>query len=224
MGVLRSFLKVFTKEKDVSSTFKNIYENKRWGEKGKEKFNSGRGSDDNIANRFVEFSQKYIEDNKITSIVDLGCGDFRLGSQYISPQIKKYVGVDVVDILIEHHEKEFGDGVKSFRCLDIINDELPKGELCIIRQVLQHLSNEQVEKILIKLRNYEYVLICDHIPGGEFISNKDKKHGEDIRLKDNSGLVFNEAPFNEKLKVVDTFVLESFGDGTSKLLTWVKDE
>jgi SAM-dependent methyltransferase len=224
MGVFRNLLKVFTKEKDVSATFKNIYENKRWGIKGSEKFNSGTGSDDLISNRFIDFTTNYIKENEITSIVDLGCGDFRVGSQYISPQIKKYVGVDVVDILIEHHGKEFGDEVKSFQCLDIINDELPKGELCIIRQVLQHLSNEQVQQILVKLRTYKYVLICDHVPGGEFTPNKEKKHGEDIRLKYNSGLVFNAAPFNEKLKVADTFVLESFGDGTSKLLTWIKDE
>jgi SAM-dependent methyltransferase len=224
MGVLRNFLKVFTKDKDVSSTFTSIYENKRWGVKGDERFNSGTGSDDLISNRFINFTQEYIQENNITSIVDLGCGDFRVGSQYITPQVTKYIGVDVVDSLIEHHQNEFGNDVISFQCLDIINDELPKGELCIIRQVLQHLSNDQVQQILIKLRAYKYVLVCDHVPGGEFTANIDKKHGEDIRLKDNSGLVFNESPFNEKLKVADTFVLESFGDGTSKLLTWVKDE
>lgn len=224
MGILRNVIKVFKKDKDVSSTFTSIYENKRWGVKGEEKFNSGTGSDDYISKNFVDFARKYIQKNNIISIVDLGCGDFRVGEQYILPEVKKYIGVDVVDTLIQHHQKEHSDEVKSFKCLDIINDPLPKAELCIIRQVLQHLSNEQVKEILIKLRTYKYVLVCDHVPGGDFTPNKDKKHGEDIRLKDNSGLVFNEAPFNEKLKVVDTFTLEKFGDGTSKLLTWVKDE
>ncbi|MBL4593265.1 MAG: SAM-dependent methyltransferase [Flavobacteriales bacterium] len=224
MGVLRGLLKALSKDKDISSTFTSIYENKRWGVKRGEKFNSGTGSDYYISQNFVDFTKKYISENNITSMVDLGCGDFRVGQQYLSPQVKKYIGVDVVDTLIQHHQKEYADDVKSFECLDIINDTLPKAELCVIRQVLQHLSNDQVQQILIKLRDYKYILVCDHVPGGEFTPNKDKKHGEDIRLKDNSGLVFNAAPFNEKIKVVDTFVLDKFADGTSKLLTWVKDE
>ena len=220
----RRILNKLKKNQDVATTFKNIYSDKRWGGTEDEKFNSGAGSEDSISIRFIEFANKYITENNIKSIVDLGCGDFRVGSKIISPEIEKYIGIDVVDELIIHHQKTYGSDVVSFQCLNIINDELPDAELCMIRQVLQHLSNQQVAEILIKLRKYKYLIICDHIPGGKFTPNKDKKHGADIRLKYNSGLVFNEEPFNENLKIVDTFTLENFGDGTSKLLTWIKND
>lgn len=224
MNRLRRILNKLKKNQDVATTFKNIYSDKRWGGTEEEKFNSGAGSEDSISIRFIEFATKYIAENNIKSIVDLGCGDFRVGSKMVSPTVEKYIGIDVVEELINHHQNTYGSEIISFNCLDIINDELPEAELCVIRQVLQHLSNQQVAEILVKVRKYKYLIICDHIPGGTFTPNKDKKHGADIRLKDNSGLVFNEAPFNENLKIVDTFTLETFGDGTSKLLTWIKND
>lgn len=224
MGRLRRILNKLRKNQDVATTFKNIYSDKRWGGKENEKYNSGAGSEDDISINFIEFASKYLIENNIKSIVDLGCGDFRVGSKIITNQIEKYIGVDVVDDLIQHHQKNYSNNKVSFVCLNIIEDNLPEADLCIIRQVLQHLSNEQVKKILEKTRHYKHLIICDHIPGGEFTPNKDKKHGADIRLKQNSGLVFNENPFNENLKIVDTFILKNFGDGTSKLLTWIKND
>jgi len=32
----------------------------------------------------------------------------------------------------------------QFLCLDIISDELPDGDLCLLREVLQHLSNREM--------------------------------------------------------------------------------
>lgn len=221
---LKRIFNKLKRNQDVATTFRNIYSDKLWGGSEDEKFNSGAGSEDSISIRFIEFTTKYITDNNIKTIVDLGCGDFRVGSKIVSPTIEKYIGIDVVEELINHHQNAYGSEIISFNCLNIINDELPDAELCIIRQVLQHLSNHQVAEILVKVRKYKYLIICDHIPGGNFTPNKDKRHGADIRLKYNSGLVFNESPFNENLKIVDTFILKNFGDGTSKLLTWIKND
>jgi hypothetical protein len=79
--------------------------------------------------------------------------------------------------------------------LNIAEDELPKGDCAIIRQVLQHLANDEVRLILQKLTKFQYVIITEHLPSGDFIPNKDKISGQGIRLKQNSGLDLLVAPF-----------------------------
>lgn len=222
MGIVRDILQAFKKKEDVKTTFTKIYQKNLWGGKADGKYNSGSGSAESVAFNFVNVANQYIKGQNISSIVDLGCGDFRVGSKLITPQIKKYTGVDVVQELVDYNNEQFSSETIAFKCINIIEDPLPEGDLCIIRQVLQHLSNEQIITILNKIQKFKYVLICDHIPGGDFVPNKDLGHGSDIRLKKNSGLLFDQPPFSQNLRVIDTFVLKDFGDGTSKLLTWVK--
>ena len=82
-----------------------------------------------------------------------------------------------------------------FTCLDIAKDSLPDADCVIIRQVLQHLSNQEVKQVLDKLHQYQYIILTEHIPIGEFIPNKDIISGQGIRLKKKSGLVVTETPF-----------------------------
>lgn len=90
----------------------------------------------------------------------------------------------------------------DFQILDITKDELPNGDIVFIRQVLQHLSNEQISIVLPKiLSKYKYMVLTEHLPSSEkFIHNIDKKAGPDIRLDFNSGLVLTSAPFDIKIK------------------------
>ena len=84
--------------------------------------------------------------------------------------------------------------------MDIINDKLPSGDCIILRQVLQHLSNKDIEKVIKKITVYKYIILTEHIPLGNFVSNKDIISGQGIRLKQNSGVNILEAPFNLKIK------------------------
>ncbi len=88
----------------------------------------------------------------------------------------------------------------EFQCLDISKDELPKGDCVILRQVLHHLSNTEIQNILTKLKNYKYVILTEHIPLGTFIPNKDIISGQGIRIKKQSGISILEPPFNFKIK------------------------
>ena len=79
--------------------------------------------------------------------MDLGCGDFRVGSRIARPGLS-YHGVDVVEELIRYNTKHFpGPGV-TFSCRDLTRDDLPDAQLGLIRQVLQHLSDDQVQRTL----------------------------------------------------------------------------
>ncbi len=84
--------------------------------------------------------------------------------------------------------------------MDIAKDELPSGDVAILRQVLQHLSNAEIKRVVEKLYNFKYVILTEHLPEVDFEPNKDIISGQGIRLKKQSGVKLSEAPFNFKAK------------------------
>ena len=66
----------------MEQTFTNVYEIKLWGNNNIAEYNgsSGAGSTINYnKDTYVHFLKKFITDNDIKNIVDLGCGDFICG-------------------------------------------------------------------------------------------------------------------------------------------------
>ena len=133
----------------------------------------------------------------IKTLVDLGCGDFNIGSKLVE-NVKKYVGVDVVPELIEFNQSKFSAKDVTFKLLDITTDKLPKGDLVIVRQVLQHLTNKQIEDVLGKIqKSYRHFVLTEHLPKRKnFRQNVDIPTGPSIRANINSGLLIEEPPFS----------------------------
>ena len=105
-----------------------------------------------------------------------------------------------------------------FKCLDIAKDELPKVDGVIIRQVLQHLSNQEIQQILDKLSDYKYLILTEHIPVGPFTPNINIITNSQNRLKHHSGVDLLAEPFNFKVKafkVLNGVVL----DNNSRIVT-----
>jgi SAM-dependent methyltransferase len=129
--------------------------------------------------------------------VDLGCGDFRVG-RHLAGQFHRYIGVDIVAPLIARNQREYGSDSVSFVHANLIDDELPNGDICFVRQVLQHLSNAQILRALPKLAAYRHVIVTEHHPsGGKCVEfNLDKPHGGDIRVACGSGVFLDKPPFN----------------------------
>jgi SAM-dependent methyltransferase len=129
--------------------------------------------------------------------VDLGCGDFRVGRQLL-PLCSSYAGVDIVEPVVQHNQQTYGNPTTHFMHLDIVSSPLPQGDVCFVRQVLQHLSNAQISAVLAKLVAYRWVFITEHYPSDRHgvVPNKDKPHGGDIRAYDNSGVYLDEEPFS----------------------------
>ena len=157
----------------LSQTFTEIYNRKLWGDEYP--FCSGSGSRGRVTDAYVNFVGDFIEKNRIKSVVDLGCGDFVIRSR-IAPLVDSYVGVDVVPSLINHLPATHGSPSIAFRCLDITTDPLPRGDLCLVRQVFQHLSNQEILRTLPKLR-HPFVLITEHHPSdrGAFNCRKQRQ-------------------------------------------------
>lgn len=183
-------------QKSTRDVFTEIYANNLWGGNTGE-FYSGTGSDVQMAEPYIRLVQSFIKEQNVRSVVDLGCGDFRIG-RHIAEAAESYVGVDIVPALVDRNRAEFGSDKVSFLCLDMINDDLPSADLCLIRQVLQHLSNQQIAAILAKIRQYPYTMITEHYPSVGLAGkpNIDKPHGPDTRLYNNSAVYLDLPPFN----------------------------
>ena len=198
-------------KKSTEEVFTNIYKNNKWGgEKGD--FNSGAGStNDELVATYNSMVKEQAEFEGFTdkTFIDLGCGDFRVGSK-ITPLCSSYIGVDIVKPLIDRNQEAYGNETTQFIHLNIITDNLPDGDVCFVRQVFQHLSNDHISEVLKKLNKYKWVIITEHYPNDNdaIIENLDKAHGGDIRIHDNSGVYLDKKPFSlptESLKQVMDF-------------------
>ncbi|NJM37494.1 MAG: class I SAM-dependent methyltransferase [Akkermansiaceae bacterium] len=178
--------------------FSKIYEKRLWS--GDERYSSGDGSrTDSVVNPYVEAISKWARANEATNLhaVDLGCGDFHIGRRIYS-EFGRYTGVDIVPALIENHRQTYLDQRLQFSCLDAIEEELPSGDVILVRQVLQHLSNAQISAILPKIAKFKFAIITEHHPAPEdlHVKNYDKPHGGGIRLAAGSGVYLDSPPFS----------------------------
>jgi hypothetical protein len=185
------------------AVFDRVYRSSAWAHDAAvdDEFNSGTGShNDAIVGPYVSAVRQFIRTewgDAQPVIVDLGCGDFTVGKQLVE-SCQRYVGVDIVPSLIERNRSRYSNLSVSFQCLDVVSDDLPAGDLCLIRQVLQHLSNDDIAHVLGKLKQYREVLITEHVPSPKMLSrpNRDKKTGPEIRLYWASGVYIDQPPFD----------------------------
>lgn len=184
----------------TKEVMEQIYALKLWGGTHSD-FYSGIGSHQaNIIQPYITAVTTFLTafKNPLT-VCDLGCGDFNIGRTLVK-HTKKYVGVDIVADLIKRNRIKFKAENLEFQCLDIAVDHLPSGDCVLLRQVLQHLSNAEIQCIVPKLASYKYVIITEHIPNTDFVPNKDIISGQGIRLKKQSGLNVVVPPFNFEIK------------------------
>nr|WP_299072939.1 class I SAM-dependent methyltransferase [uncultured Allomuricauda sp.] len=182
--------------RSTKKVMSDIYEKKRWGGRQKD-FYSGSGSHSRkVVQPYIKTISSFLKDYEDGLIVcDLGCGDFNVGKNLV-PYSKRYMGIDIVDDLIERNKKLFVSEKLEFHCLNIVTDNLPKGDCILVRQVFQHLSNEEIKKVVKKIQTFKHIIVTEHIPKGEFVANAEKSTGAGIRLSNNSGVVLTEPPFN----------------------------
>ena len=190
--------------------FTEIYNKKIWSpekEKKIHRFYSGVGSHhDEFVETYLEKMKEFLNSfSPKPSVVDLGCGDFSIGSK-LREHCGNYIAIDIFNDLIEQNKKKFFALNVDFRVLDIARDALPSGDICFVRQVLQHLSNFHIQEFLKLMSDkYKYLVITEHLPDLDkvenFLPNIDKVTGPDVRIDKNSGVILTKPPFN--LKVVE---------------------
>jgi len=200
---LRRLLDRFSGTEEI---FTRIYRRNVWGGKDGEPCSGGGSTDASPVDGYVAMFREHSERFGFAGmrVVDLGCGDMRVGEKLL-PFCGTYTGADVVAFLVEAHTQRFGSERIHFLHLDAVRDELPDGDVCLIRQVFQHMSNRQIARVLEKLGKYRYVYITEHVPrdGSGAIPNKDKPTGAGIRLERGSGVDVSAPPFDVPSRLVE---------------------
>jgi len=195
----------YFKDKKTVQIFEEIYKHNLWSNNKKKKFDSGLGSHESeVVDKYVESIRKYFENRPKLNAVDLGCGDFNVGKR-IRDLFNTYTACDIVSELIERNKKEYDNCNVDFKRMDFCVEEIPRGDVLFVRQVLQHLDNQTIFKFIdnLKKTTFKYIILTEHIPAEKFISNVDKPIGFNIRLNGagkKSGVVITDPPFNYRPK------------------------
>jgi SAM-dependent methyltransferase len=187
--------------KSRKEIFSDIYENNRWGGKPGT-YTSGSGSRPDVIGAYISVLRALIRNEGVKYIVDLGCGDFEVARRILSSELR-YVGCDIVPDLVARNAARFGSKHIEFRNLDVVTDPLPKGDLCIIRQVFQHLSNEDIAKTLRKTRQYQLLVVTDEqLTGDNAPTNIDINPYHGTRRLFGRGLKLELGPFFERVEIL----------------------
>jgi methyltransferase family protein len=188
----------------VEQAFDEVYRKKLW-KRGCSA--SGPGSEGYLADRYVELIREYAERHNLRTAVDGGCGDFEVGSR-IAPIFDRYLALDVSPRIIGINKRRYDALTKrnvTFAVADLMAGPLPSADLVLIRQVLQHLSNAQIVKILANLESsiWRRVLVTEEVPhqGSSSVPNLDlSSHSAGTRVALGSGVYIDRAPFGVPAK------------------------
>lgn len=139
----------------MKQVFDAIYRDKVWGE------GSGGGSQLSISRPYADLVSDFIRDHKLSRVIDLGCGDwlvgrmFRLGSA-------TYHGIDAAEAVIAALAPHQTESIK-FSCIDATSEPLPPGDLLLIRDVMQHWSNDAIAAFLPAMSAFKHVIVTNAV-------------------------------------------------------------
>jgi hypothetical protein len=186
----------------IQEAFDEVYKKGLWGRGGDA--NSGPGSEGVFADRYVAFVQDYAAKHKLRTVVDGGCGDFLVGSR-LAPGFDRYTALDVSPFIIDINKRRYAQDSAlqhvTFGVADMTAATFPPADLILIRQVLQHLTNAQIEQVLRNLEasTWRRALITEDVcdPANRPTPNVDlPTHSVRTRTPLGSGVFIDKPPFN----------------------------
>jgi glycosyltransferase involved in cell wall biosynthesis len=149
----------------MEEKFTKIYENHIWNNND----NGGIGKGSEIeynADYYVPFFKYFVVNNNIKNIVDLGCGDFIFANLIYDDLDISYTGYDTYKKIIEYNSLHLFPPKYSFIHLDFFTykENIVNGELCILKDVLQYWSLDEIYTFLdylVENKKFKYILICN---------------------------------------------------------------
>lgn len=152
---------------------------------------SGWGSNPTATLPYRQFLEKFIHLNNIKSVVDIGCGDWSF-SKYIDFTPANYIGFDVVRSVVERNNSLFSSQRIKFEVMPATYDDIPDADLLIMKDVLQHLPNDDIFNFQKRLfPRYRRCLITNSFDKVGSYRNTDLPYHGAFRCLD-----LNDEPFN----------------------------
>jgi hypothetical protein len=180
--------------------FEGIYRRGQWGQAPNGERESGRGSHEPVfVDQYVAAVNEFLASlTSVDRLVDLGCGDFNVGRHFTDPA-REFLACDVSGLIIRQNRSRYRALPVRFEQRDIAACSLPAGDVGFLRQVLQHLPNDDIASIVRRInaaRPYRWLIVTEHVPTGECWSpNEDMPAGGSTRLRVNSGVELDAPPF-----------------------------
>ena len=148
----------------------------------------------------------------VRRLVDAPCGDFNWIGE-VADSVAEYVGIDVVPELIAENRLRHAADNRTFLCLDIARDPLPRGDLILCRDCLVHFCFADARAALANLAASGTPLLLTTT----FV---EREHNVDVRTGSWRPLNLERAPFGfpPPLRLVDEQCLVSSGTYRDKRL------
>jgi SAM-dependent methyltransferase len=206
--------------KTNTETFNEIYKTKFWlrDPEVQETFDelpeiySGEGS---YVESYIDSLLRLLDDLPKDSIIDLGCGDFNVGEKFYR-MFDTYHGVDVSELAIKYNAARYPE--VSFEVADLADYKIDeKFKVGLLRQVLQHLTNADIQKILAAVNNsrLEYLVVIESVAKDpNFSPNVDMLTGPHGRHNHGSGVQVDAEPFVFSFKRKNVFAIQDGPDYT----------
>jgi SAM-dependent methyltransferase len=181
-------------QKKRADRFLKIYETGTWLNGRNSGSLSGSGSDVLNTGKIREELPKILAQLEVTSLLDIGCGDWNWMRHIELPC--KYIGVDIVPSLILRNTADFGNSNRKFMVLDAVEESLPQCDAILCREVLFHLSfSDGLSLIQNTLQSGARYLLAT--------SDMDTEMNRDIRTGDFRFLNLRRKPFSFPEPIMD---------------------
>lgn len=153
----------------METIFTDIYEKQIWGHDGESSYKGSSGDGSEIAYNesvYIPFLKKFITENTIKTVVDLGCGNFKCGNLIYDNLDVLYTGYDTYNKLIEYNSKNNKNPKYTFVNLDFYGskEKIVNGDVCILKDVLQHWQMDEIYNFLdyvVENKKFKYIIICN---------------------------------------------------------------
>ncbi len=134
----------------------NLYQDQRYP------ISSGFGNTEENTLEYRKRLRQYISNNDIKTVSDIGCGLWEF--EHKEFDATKYVGVDCVKKVIAFNRERYNRADRQFLHADALIDvaALPDADLCIVKDVLQHLCNDYVIQLLEALQQKSKYVLLTH--------------------------------------------------------------
>ncbi len=197
--------------------FETIYRSNDWRDNESV---SGPGSTNAQTLEVISIVEAVINEHQVGSVLDLPCGDFGW-MRRVDLQGASYVGGDIVHDIIQKNVESYGSIPNvDFQVLDLIESELPKADLIIVRDCLVHLSEEQIHLALENMQRAGIDLILT-------TTFTEHKTNYDIQTGDWRPINLQHPPYNwpTPLAIFNERCTENNGKYTDKSLAlWAVDQ
>ncbi|MDR1333528.1 MAG: hypothetical protein LBJ69_03965 [Holosporales bacterium] len=163
----RRVMSILSRVLSDKEIFDEIYKNhSSWGSS---EHSSGYGSVKKYAIPYLEYLQKFIDTMKPDSILDFGCGNWELMQHIVIPSHIQYLGVDVVDSVIQDNKDKYERDNIRFEAIEGTDDiKQHNGGLLIVKDVFECWDNNRIKYFLSNIiQNFKHVIFADYFdPSG----------------------------------------------------------